>query len=169
MLHLPPHASGRRNTRRARLFLDLPVLLLLCLLLLDPLPLLLPLQLVRATDSESIEVGELIFEGLVGWKPGTTDVEPRLATQADEKPPCPVLFAVGASKTQVGGQLSELCAVGLSKLGRFSAASSTSRGLDRRFPRSEKSRSILARIKERTTRSVDHELRVCLYSPRISR
>lgn len=35
---------------------------------------------VRATDSESIEVGELIFEGLVGWKPGTTDVEPRLAT-----------------------------------------------------------------------------------------
>src|SRR6188768_3711041 len=36
---------------------------------------------VRATDSESIEVGELIFEGLVGWKPGTTDIEPRLATQ----------------------------------------------------------------------------------------
>jgi peptide/nickel transport system substrate-binding protein len=35
---------------------------------------------VRATDSESIEVGELMFEGLVGWKPGTTDVEPRLAT-----------------------------------------------------------------------------------------
>jgi peptide/nickel transport system substrate-binding protein len=35
----------------------------------------------RATDSESIEVGELIFEGLVGWKPGTTDIEPRLATQ----------------------------------------------------------------------------------------
>lgn len=35
---------------------------------------------VRATDSESIEVGELLFEGLVGWKPGTTDVEPRLAT-----------------------------------------------------------------------------------------
>ena len=34
----------------------------------------------RATDSESIEVGELIFEGLVGWKPGTTDIEPRLAT-----------------------------------------------------------------------------------------
>src|SRR6266496_3077950 len=36
---------------------------------------------VRATDSESIEVGELLFEGLVGWKPGTTDIEPRLATQ----------------------------------------------------------------------------------------
>lgn len=35
---------------------------------------------VRATDSESIEVGELVFEGLVGWKPGTTDIEPRLAT-----------------------------------------------------------------------------------------
>jgi peptide/nickel transport system substrate-binding protein len=34
---------------------------------------------VRVTDSESIEVGELIFEGLVGWKPGTTDIEPRLA------------------------------------------------------------------------------------------
>jgi len=36
---------------------------------------------VRATDSESIEVGELIFEGLVGWKAGTTEIEPRLATQ----------------------------------------------------------------------------------------
>ena len=35
---------------------------------------------VRVTDSESIEVGELVFEGLVGWKPGTTDIEPRLAT-----------------------------------------------------------------------------------------
>ena len=35
---------------------------------------------VRVTDNESIEVGELIFEGLVGWKPGTTDIEPRLAT-----------------------------------------------------------------------------------------
>lgn len=35
---------------------------------------------VLATDSESIEVGELIFEGLVGWKAGTTDIEPRLAT-----------------------------------------------------------------------------------------
>lgn len=35
---------------------------------------------VLATDSESIEVGELIFEGLVGWEPGTTNVEPRLAT-----------------------------------------------------------------------------------------
>jgi peptide/nickel transport system substrate-binding protein len=40
----------------------------------------LALDPVRATDSESIEVGELMFEGLVGWKPGTTEVEPRLAT-----------------------------------------------------------------------------------------
>jgi peptide/nickel transport system substrate-binding protein len=35
---------------------------------------------VRATDSESIEVIELVYEGLVGWRPGTTDIEPRLAT-----------------------------------------------------------------------------------------
>jgi peptide/nickel transport system substrate-binding protein len=35
---------------------------------------------VLVTDSESIEVGELLFEGLVGWKAGTTDIEPRLAT-----------------------------------------------------------------------------------------
>jgi peptide/nickel transport system substrate-binding protein len=35
---------------------------------------------VLATDSESIEVGELIYEGLVGWKAGTTEIEPRLAT-----------------------------------------------------------------------------------------
>src|SRR3954466_16335854 len=35
---------------------------------------------VRVTDSESVEVGELLFEGLVGWKPGTTDIEPRLCT-----------------------------------------------------------------------------------------
>lgn len=33
------------------------------------------------TDSESTEVAELLFEGLVGWKPGTTDIEPRLATR----------------------------------------------------------------------------------------
>jgi peptide/nickel transport system substrate-binding protein len=33
----------------------------------------------RVTDNESIEIGELLFEGLVGWQPGTTDVEPRLA------------------------------------------------------------------------------------------
>lgn len=35
---------------------------------------------VRATDSESIEVGGLLFEGLVGWRAGTTEIEPRLAT-----------------------------------------------------------------------------------------
>jgi peptide/nickel transport system substrate-binding protein len=35
---------------------------------------------VRVTDSESLEIGELVFEGLVGWKPGTTDIEPRLAS-----------------------------------------------------------------------------------------
>lgn len=36
---------------------------------------------VRVTDNESIEIGELIFEGLVGWKPGTTDIVPALATR----------------------------------------------------------------------------------------
>ncbi len=35
---------------------------------------------VRVTDSESIEIGELLFEGLVRWKPGTTDITPGLAT-----------------------------------------------------------------------------------------
>ncbi len=35
----------------------------------------------RVTDSESIEVGTLMFEGLVRWKPGTTDVTEGLATQ----------------------------------------------------------------------------------------
>jgi peptide/nickel transport system substrate-binding protein len=34
---------------------------------------------IRVTDTESIEVSELIYEGLVGWKAGTTDIEPRLA------------------------------------------------------------------------------------------
>lgn len=34
---------------------------------------------IRVTDSESIEVGELIFEGLVRWKPGTTDITEGLA------------------------------------------------------------------------------------------
>jgi peptide/nickel transport system substrate-binding protein len=42
-----------------------------------------PLKLdpVRVTDNESIEVGSLLFEGLVRWKPGTTDVAPSLATR----------------------------------------------------------------------------------------
>jgi peptide/nickel transport system substrate-binding protein len=35
---------------------------------------------VRVTDNESLGVGHLLFEGLVRWKPGTTDVEPGLAT-----------------------------------------------------------------------------------------
>ena len=35
----------------------------------------------RVTDSESIEVGGLIFEGLLRWRPGTTEVEPGLATE----------------------------------------------------------------------------------------
>ena len=35
---------------------------------------------VRVTDSESIEVSGLMFEGLVRWKPGTTDVVAGLAT-----------------------------------------------------------------------------------------
>jgi len=35
---------------------------------------------VRVVDSESIEVGEILFEGLAKWRPGTTDVEPGLAT-----------------------------------------------------------------------------------------
>lgn len=41
---------------------------------------------VRVTDSESIEVGELIFEGLVRWKPGTTDIIPGLATAWEVSP-----------------------------------------------------------------------------------
>jgi peptide/nickel transport system substrate-binding protein len=40
----------------------------------------------RVTDTESVEVGELIFEGLVGWKPGTTDIEPQLATSWQVSP-----------------------------------------------------------------------------------
>jgi peptide/nickel transport system substrate-binding protein len=38
------------------------------------------LDLVRVIDSESIEVGEILFEGLARWVPGTTDIEPGLAT-----------------------------------------------------------------------------------------
>ena len=38
------------------------------------------LDLVRVIDHESVEVGELLFEGLTRWQPGTTDVEPGLAT-----------------------------------------------------------------------------------------
>jgi peptide/nickel transport system substrate-binding protein len=38
------------------------------------------LDLVRVIDSESIEVGEILFEGLARWEPGTTNVVPGLAT-----------------------------------------------------------------------------------------
>ncbi|MCX5743916.1 MAG: ABC transporter substrate-binding protein [Proteobacteria bacterium] len=38
------------------------------------------LEPVRVTDNESIEAGTLLYEGLVHWKPGTTDIEPGLAT-----------------------------------------------------------------------------------------
>ncbi len=34
---------------------------------------------ILVVDSESVQVGELIYEGLVGWRPGTTDIEPKLA------------------------------------------------------------------------------------------
>ena len=34
---------------------------------------------VRVSDSESLEVGEILFEGLAKWHPGTTDLEPGLA------------------------------------------------------------------------------------------
>lgn len=40
----------------------------------------------RVTDSESIEVGSLMFEGLVRWKPGTTDVVEGLATRWQVSP-----------------------------------------------------------------------------------
>lgn len=46
----------------------------------------LTLDPIRATDSESIEVGGLVFEGLVRWKPGSTDVEPNLATRWEASP-----------------------------------------------------------------------------------
>ncbi len=41
---------------------------------------------IRVTDSESIEVGELLFEGLVRWKPGTTDITSGLATSWKAEP-----------------------------------------------------------------------------------
>src|SRR3954452_16346202 len=37
------------------------------------------LDLARVIDNESIEVGEIIFEGLARWRPGTLAVEPGLA------------------------------------------------------------------------------------------
>jgi len=41
---------------------------------------------VRVQDSESIGVGTLLFEGLVRWKAGSTDVEPGLALSWEESP-----------------------------------------------------------------------------------
>jgi peptide/nickel transport system substrate-binding protein len=41
---------------------------------------------VRVIDNESIEVGELLFEGLVRWKPGTTDITPGLAAAWEVSP-----------------------------------------------------------------------------------
>src|SRR5512140_693896 len=38
------------------------------------------LDVVRVVDHESVEVGELLFEGLTRWQAGTTNVEPGLAT-----------------------------------------------------------------------------------------
>src|SRR5690242_2512734 len=35
---------------------------------------------VRVIDSESLEIGAILFEGLARWRPGTTDIEPGLAT-----------------------------------------------------------------------------------------
>ncbi len=46
----------------------------------------LTLDPVRATDSESIEIGGLVYEGLVRWKLGSTDVEPGLATKWEVSP-----------------------------------------------------------------------------------
>ncbi len=41
---------------------------------------------VLALDSESIEVGGLLFEGLVRWQPGTAEIIPGLATSWSESP-----------------------------------------------------------------------------------
>ncbi|HET9621514.1 MAG TPA: ABC transporter substrate-binding protein [Kofleriaceae bacterium] len=44
------------------------------------------LDLARLVDSESIEVGEILFEGLVRWRSGTTEIEPGLATSWQVSP-----------------------------------------------------------------------------------
>ncbi|HEX4421410.1 MAG TPA: ABC transporter substrate-binding protein [Kofleriaceae bacterium] len=44
------------------------------------------LDLARVVDSESIEVSQILFEGLARWRPGTTDVEPGLATSWQVSP-----------------------------------------------------------------------------------
>lgn len=40
----------------------------------------------RALDTESIEIGSLLFEGLVRWAPGTTNIEPGLARGWETSP-----------------------------------------------------------------------------------
>jgi peptide/nickel transport system substrate-binding protein len=40
----------------------------------------------RVLDTESIEIGSLLFEGLVRWTPGTTNIEPGLARTWDTSP-----------------------------------------------------------------------------------
>ncbi|HMG53675.1 MAG TPA: ABC transporter substrate-binding protein, partial [Kofleriaceae bacterium] len=44
------------------------------------------LDLARVVDSESIEVGEIVFEGLTRWQRGTTVIEPGLATSWQVSP-----------------------------------------------------------------------------------
>src|SRR5262249_38926447 len=44
------------------------------------------LDLARVSDNESIEVGEILFEGLTRWKPGTLEVEPGLAVDWQGSP-----------------------------------------------------------------------------------
>jgi len=39
------------------------------------------LDLARVSDSESLEVGSMMFEGLARWQPGTTNIEPGLAAE----------------------------------------------------------------------------------------
>jgi peptide/nickel transport system substrate-binding protein len=44
------------------------------------------LDLVRVLDSESIEVGMILFEGLARWRAGTTEIDPGLATAWEVTP-----------------------------------------------------------------------------------
>jgi len=44
------------------------------------------LDLVRVIDDESIGVSEILFEGLLRWRPGTTEIAPGLATSWEVSP-----------------------------------------------------------------------------------
>src|ERR1043166_2589273 len=44
------------------------------------------LDLARVIDNESLEVGGILFEGLARWRPGTTAVEPGLASAGQASP-----------------------------------------------------------------------------------